>query len=407
MTLNLFAHQEQFLQENKRKTMCIWETGTGKTITAIEWAKRARHLTPTTLVVCPKSLKKNWERNIAKYGGNYKFSIMSKEEFKRDWKKIERFENVVIDEAHFFANYKSQLSKAMLGYITFYKIENVLGLTATPYMSSPWNIYSLGLLMGKKWSWMYFNKTFFIKINMGGTYDVPVVRPDAQQLLLPLIEELGSTVRLKDCVDVPDDVLETEYFKQTYQQKQYIKTLFEPHHLTRWTKIHQSCGGVVKQTEYDIDPLITLASEKFDRVLELALEIDKPIIVCRYNGEVERIATHITAKGKLAYTITGQTKDKQAVLDLVHSKEKAVLIVNAACSEGWQLPSADTIIFYSYDFSLKNYIQMKGRIQRIDNIQKVKYISLIVEDTVDEDVHTAVVVRKMDFQLDIYKKDLT
>ena len=84
MTLNLFAHQEQFLQENKRKTMCIWETGTGKTITAIEWAKRAPHQPPTTLVVCPKSLKKNWERNIAKYGGNYKFSIMSKEEFKRN-----------------------------------------------------------------------------------------------------------------------------------------------------------------------------------------------------------------------------------------------------------------------------------------------------------------------------------
>lgn len=403
-SLNLFDHQKQFLLDNKRRTMCIWETGTGKTITAIEWAKRHRAIAPNTLIICPKTLKTNWHRNIQKYGKGYAFDVYSKEEFKKVWRALPRYDNIVIDEAHFFANHKSQLSKALNGYIQSHRVEDILGLTATPYMSSPWNIYSLGLIMGKKWNWVYFRKTFFVDIDMGGMYPVPVVRDNAKELLLPLIDELGSTVKLGDCVDVPDDNMVIEYFRKTQPQKVFVKNLFEPHHLTYWTKTHQAMGGVVKQTEYDDDMYIHLKSEKLDRVIELALQIPKPIIVCRYNGEIARIDDEIRAKGKKTFIINGSINDKQAVLDAMNLEEEAVLLVNAACSEGWQLPSADTIIFYSYDFSLKNYIQMKGRIQRIDNIKKCTYISLVVEESVDEDVYDTVVVKKMDFQTDIYAK---
>lgn len=401
---HLFKHQQQFLDTGKRRTILIWETGTGKTITAIEWAKRAPTMRPSTLVICPKALKVNWERNIKQHSALYPFDVYTKEEFKKSWRAIPAYDNIIIDEVHFFANYKSQMSRALLNYINHHKIENVLGLSATPYLSSPWNIYSLGLLMAKKWSWIYFNRTFFIKVNMGGAYDVPVIRDNAKELLLPLIDELGETVKLSDCVDVPVDNTVIEYFKMRSEQKTLIKTLFEPHHLTRWTKIHQICGGTMKQTEYDDELHISVPSDKFDRVIELAGEIKKPIIVCRYNGEVEKIATHITASGKKAFTITGKTKDKQAVLDHVENLDEAALVVNAACSEGWQLPSADTMIFYSYDFSLKNYIQMKGRIQRIDNIKVCTYISLVVSETIDEDVYKAVVVEKGDFQAEIYGK---
>jgi len=403
-SLNLFEHQEKFLLDNKRRTMCIWETGTGKTITAIEWAKRHRAIAPKSIIICPKTLKTNWERNIKKYGAGYSFDVYSKEEFKKVWRALPIYDNIVIDEAHFFANHKSQLSKALNGYIASHRVEDVLGLTATPYMSSPWNIYSLGLLMGKKWSWLYFRKTFFVDIDMGGAFPVPVVRDNAKDLLLPLIEELGNTVKLNECVDVPDDNMVVEYFRKTNPQKAFIKGLFEPHHLTFWTKVHQAMGGVVKQSEYDDELYIHLKSEKFERVVELALQIPKPIIVCRYNGEINRIEEEIRAQGKKTFIINGSVDDKQSVLDAMNLEDEAVLLVNAACSEGWQLPSADTIIFYSYDFSLKNLIQMRGRIQRIDNIKKCTYISLITEDSVDEDIYQSLEIEKMDFQVDIYSK---
>ena len=270
-------------------------------------------------------------------------------------------------------------------------------------MSTPWNIYALGIILGKLWNWAWFNKSFFDKIEMGGRF-IPQPKKNAKELLLPLIKDIADIVKLSDCVDVPDDNMSVEYFSLTAPQKRFIKSLYEAHYLTRWTKIHQVCGGAVKNNEYDLTPSIHIDSDKFDRVIELGLEVKKSIIVCRYNSEVDRIAGYLLAKGKKIFVINGETENKQDVLDKAHLADDCAVIVNAACSEGWELPSCDTMIFYSYDFSLKNYIQMKGRIQRINNIRKCNYISLVVQSSVDEDIYKTIVEEKMDFQEKIYQQ---
>ena len=67
----------------------------------------------------------------------------------------------------------------------------------------------------------------------------------------------------------------------------------------------------------------------------------------------------------------------------------------------WRIISV--MVFYSYDFSLKNYIQIKGRIQRINNIKKNVYFSLVVKGTIDEDVFKCI-QRKEDFDIEIYER---
>ena len=400
--MQLFNHQLRFLSQKRARALLVWETGTGKTLTALYWAMQVPVLFSKTLVICPKSLKKNWERNIEAHFPNSGISVLSKEEFKRDAHKLPRYDSVIIDEAHFFGNPTSQMTKRLMAYLKTHQIVYRLALTATPYMSTPWNIYSLGLIVGKPWSWPWWNKTFFEKVWMGGR-QVPVVRANAHEMLMPLIDEISDVVKLSDCVDVPEDNAQVEYFETNSVQRTFIKKLYEPHFISRWTKIHQAYGGTVKNTEYDATPYTILPSDKFDRVIELGMEVTKPIIVCRYNGEVDRIAAELRAQGKTVFTINGETKDKQAVLDQAHLAPSCAVVVNAACSEGWELPSCDTMIFYSYDFSLKNYIQMKGRIQRINNIKPCTYISLVMQGTSDEEVYQTVVIHKMDFQAEIYE----
>jgi SNF2 family DNA or RNA helicase len=54
--------------------------------------------------------------------------------------------------------------------------------------------------------------------------------------------------------------------------------------------------------------------------------------------------------------------------------------------EGITLHSADTMIFYSLDYSYADYEQAKARIHRSGQVRKCTYIHFIAKDTVDEKV---------------------
>lgn len=400
---NLYTHQAELLKSNPDKTYLIWETGTGKTLTAIEWANIKNE---DTIVICPKALVTNWKRNIWKHGITANFTILSKEEFKRDWETLRGVKTIIIDEAHYFSG-KSQMTKALSKYIKKHKVPFILGLTATPFMSTPMNVLTLGQHVGMPdknkyvWSYPYFMQEFFTIVHMG-MRSVPVLKKNSEVKLAKLIQQMGSVVKLEDCVDVPQNNLSVEYFKLTKSQEKAIEAITDINYIVRWTKKHQICGGTLKGDEYNASQYFK--SEKLDRLLEIIEEKKKTIIVCRYNHEIEMLAKELI-KTKKVFIIQGDVKDKQAVLDLANKEPDCVLLVNAACSEGWEAPTFDTIVFYSYDFSLKNYIQMKGRIQRINALQKCNYISLVVADTIDEDVYKSVVEKKQSFHLKIYEDE--
>jgi predicted helicase len=125
-------------------------------------------------------------------------------------------------------------------------------------------------------------------------------------------------------------------------------------------------------------------------------------VVCRYNAEVGNVAFKLLNSIDVVI-IKGDVKDRHAEIQRANKLDKCVVVVNAACSEGYELPTFDLMVFYSYDFSLKNFIQMKGRVQRINNVKKNVYLSLINKNTIDEDVYKSI-QKKEDFDLAIYKK---
>ena len=60
-----YKHQIELLKSNPNKTALVWSCGAGKTRTALEWSKLYGG---STLVICPKALKVNWEREAEKWG---------------------------------------------------------------------------------------------------------------------------------------------------------------------------------------------------------------------------------------------------------------------------------------------------------------------------------------------------
>lgn len=397
--MRLYSHQQKIVDKDPTKHLLAWQTGTGKTIAAIRLCENP---CKSVLVVCPKSLKQQWQSEVAKFAREkHLFQVYTKEEFRKKAPQMGRAPYIIIDEAHYFSGMKSQMRKRMEVYIKKYKPERVYLLTATPYMSTPFNIYCLGRLLGKDWGYMKFKSFFFHEVKMGHRW-IPVVKPKMEKFVASLVNKLGSTVRMDECVDVPKQTFLTEHFELTREQKRAIKEIEDTLPIVRWTKVHQICGGSLKGDEYN-EPQY-FKSEKLNRAIDLAKEHKKIIFVCRYNCEVEMLTTAIGEKtDKLVYKITGKTDDKPEIIASAEMNDEVVVIINAACSEGYELPSFPIMVFYSYDFSLKNYVQILGRIQRINRIKKNVYLSLTVPGTIDEDVYNCI-KKKENFDIEIYDR---
>ena len=400
--VTLYRHQKELVELAPKKHLLAWETGTGKSLTAIKLAELTHK---SSLVICPKSLKVNWQKEIKKFSIIQNFSVLTKEEFKKQATSLSTYDVLIIDEAHYFAGMKSQMSKSLLGYIKKHKSNYIYLLTATPYMSTPWNIYVLSRYLGVEWNYQKFKYHFFNDVQMGHRM-IPVIKKGIEPTIARLVQRLGSTKKLSECIDVPDSIFLTEYFDLTKEQERGMEELEASVPIVFWTKCHQICGGTLKNID-KTKPHIQFKSEKLARVCDLANEHDKIAIICRYNAEIANIKQKLEKKKgfkKPIYVIQGATTQKDDVVNSINSDKECVVLIQSACSEGYNMPGVPIMVFYSYDFSLKNYIQMRGRIQRINAVQKCVYISLIVKGTVDEDVYKSVVVHKQDFQIAIYAK---
>jgi len=391
----MYKHQKRILKENPERTALVWETGTGKTIAGIKLADRH---SSRTLVICPLGLKEKWRRDLEKYG-TMKYHIMSKEEFRRDWEIIPKYDAVIVDEAHYFLGMKSQMSHSLRDYFKLWDTPARYLLTATAYRSTPWDVYVMMILLGYRPEYQRFSTLFFNLVPMGGRR-ILLPKANIEESLAEVVERLGDIVRLEECVDVPPQIYETEYFELTKQQEKAIKENFDPVAIVQYTKEHQICGGTLKEDYEDNKKFPTY---KIDRLKELAFDNKRMIVVCRYVEELKILAEQFPGK---AYILDGTmpAKNRQNLLDVLEKQEEYVLFVSAAICEGWELQNCRLMVFYSYDFSLKAYIQMQGRIRRINNLQKNVYLSLICKDTIDEEVYKNIVEKKMDFHVAIYDK---
>ena len=56
---------------------------------------------------------------------------------------------------------------------------------------------------------------------------------------------------------------------------------------------------------------------------------------------------------------------------------------------GLTLTAASTMVFYSLDYSMSNFVQAKARIHRVSQRENCHYIYLVAKDTVDSKVINA------------------
>lgn len=407
--MELYDHQKKFLEWNPNKCLLCWDTGTGKTLASIFWANIKNG---DTLFICPKALVANWQRNLDKFC-KVKCEVISKEQFKLNLKKLDMYSSIVVDESHYFAGQVSDLSKSLTAYIRYYRVKNVLLLTATPYRSSPWDIYVLARHLGYDWNYIMFQDKFFEEVwigrggftfrtkEQGGTVKgkrVIRMREGIKDDIVKLVAKIGSIVDINECADIPEQVSETEVFEPTKDQIQKKADNYDASPIVRYTRYHEIENGVLVSDGYSPN-LTNIECLKNERIRELCLDNHKIIIVCRYNLQIDALKELLKDINDV-YVIRGDVKDRDNVVQTVEKADKAIVLIQAACSEGYELPSFPLMVFASMDYSYVNYKQMRGRILRLNKLKKNVYLHLVTKG-IDTAVYNAI-MKKQDFSLAIY-----
>jgi hypothetical protein len=440
--IKYYKHQTDLIALNPKKYLLPWSCGSGKTYGLIGLIKKNNLQNKPVLLITIKSDKEKWVKILEKFEINA--TVLTKEEFKKattkqvlkkafdkklgyavEMKKtvvnpagLPKHNFVVVDEVHFLALGTSMMNKSLMAYLKLYQPEYIWIATATPCDNNFWRLYYLGNILGYDWNYNRFRNHFFSYIRQFGPRGVWVPKKiidgrPAEVEIARYINFLGRAVKIEDCIDIPPKVYIEEYFDLTAEQKKAIREVNEPLAMTENLKIHQICGGTLHEVKKDEngaiieEKFLQFKCNKLDRIVELCQEHKKLFIVCKYKAEIKAVQAILSDKGvrKPVYTFTGENSSQRKEFSEKADKEnECVVIANAACSAAYEVPTIPLMVFYSYDWSLINYVQIQDRIRRINNPAPRTYLSLICKNSIDEKVFEAM-QNKCDFDSKIYKRD--
>ena len=378
------------------------------------------------LIVCPSSVKINWEREIQYFqchdtsiinGKNWKqarFTIINYDILKNFWvTDKERQENgsgdfvwenehlvkgnfdlCIIDEAHYLKDHKSQRGSIMKDLCVKHNIPKVWLLTGTPVANRPKDYYNLLALIKAPIAkdWMFYvtryceAKSFFKKLKNGSNKKIWLTNGASN------LEELATKTRnlflrrLKtDIDDMPDKIITPIYHEMTKKQWSEYESLWEEYLVERKKK--KKRGDV----DRDLVELILLRQyiakitiPKTIEMVENALEQDQKVIVfTNFTDELLELQEHFGKQSVIHYGEMSDTK-KQVSVDLFQTNpDKKVFIGNIkSAGVGITLTEATIVIFNSFDWTPGNNDQAEDRSYRIGQTNHVNVYYQLFDDTI-------------------------
>ena len=344
----------------------------------------------------------------------------SKENFKKYIKNIQQYDTVILDEAHVFAGvtptirYRnkqpipkaSQIFDLMVWYLENFPPNRLYLLTATP-TRSPMAVWGLAKILGINWDFYKFREAFYIVVRKGyREFWLPKQDLATKERLGRAVRLLGYTGQLSDYFDVPEQTYKEIKLDLTREQKEkleQIKTIF-PDPLVQIGKRHQIENGVLSGDEFTDAEEID--DNKIKILKDLAMEFPKMVIFAKYTAQIAKIEEELGAEGYNVVTLEGKTKNRAEVLKQAEQSKECIIIIQAQISAGFELPSFPVMVFASMSYSVVDYVQACGRIQRASHIKKNLYVSLITKGGIDEAVFKSI-QNKKDFAAKIYLENET
>ena len=397
--VELWKHQQKAIDDNHPYRLFSIFAGGGKSLILTELVRRNAF---SVLCLTPKSLKMKWERELADIG--VEFTVLTPYWFKEYHKKLPHYDAVIIDEADSPWAGDNQSSKALLRYLKKHTPSYVWLATATPYRSTPKNVYMLGKICGYMPTlYQPFKEQFFYEDYFGWQPKLKhpdhAVREQCQRELHEYMRNFADIVEMEEVFDVPEIIYATEPIAMTDAQEKMLRKVDElsENRASFYTYANEIENGYID--EKAIGEFKELPSEKTERVLELASQNDTLVIFAKYKIQQRQLYEALKKKYPKAYVAllngdnsnlaTELSEELELIAQGKHPKyETGYLVASVAVAAGWEVKSCRMAVYASLPWSYQQWIQSKQRILRSNNLQKTVY-KILQSGQVDERVWTA------------------
>jgi SNF2 family DNA or RNA helicase len=413
--LRLYQHQDiRFLQQLPNAAI-FNEQRTGKTPTTLKLLEAERH--EKIIIICPASLVLNWKKEVenwTKYtclavnGAKQKRSktytewtsnkgclVLSKDTAKADFDllKNEKDYALVVDEAHFLRNYKSQQSKAV-----FQLGKNAskrLALTGTPAVNEGSEIYGiLHFLYPSRFSsyWAFVERYFKTWDSPWGVREVSgYKRKEELQEILDLISvqrkrsEVMSWIPPKQYQTIALQMDSKQ--RKAYDEMLYLSTVEEadldaPSVLAQLTRLRQICLA---------PELLNIAAPSAKEQFILEWLENNPneqvVIFSNFSSYLKKL------QGKIGGSIIiGETpkEKRQSIVEQFQAGNCKVILANIqAAGVGLTLDKASTVIFLDRAYTPSENAQAEDRIVPTtkNSNQDCMIIDVVCEKSIDEHIN--------------------
>ena len=414
-----------------RGVALLMEMGTGKTLTTIAVAGRLwlDGKIERMLIVAPLSILGVWQEEFRKFA-DYPYSlavlngtgsrksenlrqistnglIVGVINYESAWRMEDALAEldadlIVCDEGHKIKTHNISASKCMhrLGARARYRML----LTGTIITNKAIDIFSPykflnSALFGN--SFYAFRNRYFDMTGYG--QHVPVLKANMSAELSRRIHSIAFRATKAECLDLPEttEIVRTIELETSAQgmYRELVRDSFlslkdgevtAANVLTRLLRLSQLTGGFLRKD--DSERPISVSGAKLaalsDIVDSAAEDGKKLVIIARFLPEIDAITRMLEQKAIGYSLISGEIKDRDDQVNRFQTDPDVTVFVGqiATAGLGITLTAADTMVFYSLDYSMSNFEQAKARIHRVGQRNPCTYIYLVAAGTVDEKV---------------------
>ena len=413
------THQKEAIEKlaGSKRFILADDMGLGKTTSTIIAALETG--AKKILIICPASLKINWQREIENYtdrsvyiaegkhfSTEHDFVIVNYDILKNfyDLKDKEgslitksNFDLIILDEAHYVSNGQAARTKLVNSFSK--SCERVWLLTGTPMTNRPMNYFNLLSLVESPVSqnWLayairycggYQFKAGNRKIwNTSGASNLEELRDRTSRQVLR---------RLKtDVLDLPEKIITPVYLR--LKSKLYEGLMGE--YYDWYNKNPDESSSLTVQFSKLMKVRQVIAEEKINDTIELAeniLEQNKKVIIfTNFTETLNRIADHF---GKQAVRLDGSTSkpQRQYVVDQFQDNEKIKVFVGnmVAAGVGITLTAAEAVIMNDLSFVPGHLLQAEDRAYRYGQNNSVSVYYPLFDNTIEAIIYDMVNQKK-------------
>jgi superfamily II DNA or RNA helicase len=401
------------------------DMGLGKTLqtlTWLAWLKEQNKKNPKpSLVICPASVLHNWQREAARFTPDMKVLVLESGAARHNLRKqipqhdiivtnyallrrdLEEFHKfafraVILDEAQFIKNPGAQVTQS----VKQLKCENKIALTGTPLENRLLDLWSIVdfIQPGYLGTQEQFLDTYEPR-GENAESEQRIARRRLSAKLRPLLLR-----RLKKHVakDLPDRIEERRdcplgedqrklYLAELRRSRDQVMKAVETQGLNK-SKMHV-LAALTRLRQVCCHPSLVgndTASGKTDTLFELLDPLiadgQKVLVFSQFVQMLNILEKDCHARGIHTHILTGQTKDRQAVVNDFQKETGACVFLLSlrAAGTGLNLTNASYVVLYDPWWNPAVEAQAIDRSHRIGQTQTVNAYRLIAPGTVEEKI---------------------